>query len=222
MQSKHSIAIPKLLLAENVLYNEQLQKKPLHTEQALLHSIANGDRTAYQQLFERYWDQVYGAGLHLTKSPEQARDLTQDIFLKVWDNRSKLPGVQNFSAYLYTIVKNLVHDQVRTSIFRESNREFLVNYFNYNESSPEELLEKKQMGEVVTAAIKSLPPKLQQVFTLSHFEGLSHKEIAGRLDISPLSSKTYMVRALMALRKHLADIDILLVFMCLCFVTRLP
>ena len=221
MQAKHSITIPKLLLVEKVLYNEQLQEKHLHTEQALLQLIASGDRTAYRQLFEHYSDQVYGAALHLTKSPEQARDLTQDIFLKIWDNRSKLPEVQHFSAYLYTIVKNLVHDQVRSAIFRESNRESLVSYFNYNESSPEELLERKQVKEAVAAAINRLPPKLQQVFTLGYFEGLSHKEIAGRLDISPLSSKTYMVRALMALRKYLSDIDMLLVFISLCFAARL-
>ena len=172
-------------------------------DKELLQLVADGDRQAYQYLFETYWNQVFGACLHLTKSPEQAKDLTQDIFLKIWDHRQKLPAVRNFDSYLYTIARNLVRDQLRTAIFRESNREFLQQYFSSKGISPQEILEEKQLGEKMKAAISSLPLKLQQVFTLSQLEGLSHKEIAGRLEISPLSSKTYMVRALLILRKLL-------------------
>ncbi|UPK72091.1 RNA polymerase sigma factor [Chitinophaga filiformis] len=174
-----------------------------YIDQELLQLVADGDRQAYQYLFETYWGQVFGACLHLTKSPEQAKDLTQDIFLKIWDHRQKLPAVRNFDSYIYTIARNLVRDQLRTAIFRESNREFLLHYFSAKGVSPQEILEEKQLSEKVKAAISSLPLKLQQVFTLSQLEGLSHKEIAGRLDISPLSSKTYMVRALLLLRKIL-------------------
>lgn len=165
--------------------------------------IANGDTEAYRQVFDHYWDRVYGAALLLTKSPEQSKDLAQDIFLKLWDNRSKLRGIRNFSAYLYIITRNLIHDQLRTNVFRESNKEFLANYVAYNTSSPQEQLEQKELGETLDETINQLSPKLRQVFKLSRFEGLSHEEIAQRLHITPLSSKTYMVRALMALRAQL-------------------
>src|SRR5450432_4579363 len=112
---------------------------------------------AYQQLFEWYWDQIYGAVLRLTKTPEEARDLAQDIFLKLWENRAKLPGVKNLRSYLYTIARNLIYDQLRTRIFRESNKEFLINYFAYSKSSPQEILEQKELGEVLNEAINSLP-----------------------------------------------------------------
>lgn len=174
-----------------------------YIDQELLQLVADGDRPAYQYLFETYWNQVFGACLHLTKSPEQAKDLTQDIFLKIWDHRQKLPAVRNFDSYIYTIARNMVRDQLRTAIFRESNREFLQQYFSAKGISPQEILEEKQLSEKMKTAISSLPLKLQQVFTLSQLEGLSHKEIAGRLEISPLSSKTYMVRALLILRKLL-------------------
>lgn len=182
------------------MYNDNI-----NTEYELLLQVSDGDRQAFRQLFETYWDQVFGSCLHLTKSPELAKDLSQDIFLKVWDHRDKLPDIKNFKGYLFTIARNMVRDQLRTTVFRESNREFLQEYFSGNAISPQQLLERKQLGHQVQAAIKSLPPKLQQVFTLSHLEGLSHKEIAGRLEISPLSSKTYMVRALLLLRKLLVN-----------------
>lgn len=158
---------------------------------------------AYQRLFEWYWDQIYGAVLHLTKTPEQAKDLAQDIFLKLWENRAKLPGVKHFRSYLFTIARNLVYDQLRTKVFRESNREFLTNYFSYNRSSPQELLEQKELGEILNEAINKLPSQLRKVFNLHRIEGLSHEEIAKRLNITPISSKTYMVRALMTLRKEI-------------------
>ena len=158
---------------------------------------------AYQQLFDLYWDQVYGIGLRLTKTPEQAKDLAQDIFLKLWDSRTKLTEVRDFRSYLFVITRNLIHDQVRTKIFHESNREFLTKYFAYNESSPQELLEQKELGEALDAAIRKLPSRLRQVLNLRRMEGLSHVEIAKRLNITTISSKTYMVRALMALRKEI-------------------
>ena len=159
---------------------------------------------AYQRLFELYWNLVYGIGLSLTKSPEQAKDLSQDIFLKIWDKKEKLPGVRDFGAYLYTITKHRVHDQIRSQIFHASNREFLESYISYSESSPQELLESKEIKEELEAAINRLPEQLKQVINLRRWEGLSHQEIAIKLNISPLSSKTYMVRALMALRKEMA------------------
>jgi RNA polymerase sigma-70 factor (ECF subfamily) len=180
-----------------------LQKEDHHNEQELLRLLAQDDMQAYQQLFERYWDQVYGAVLRLTKTPEEAKDLAQDIFLKLWDKREKLTEVRNFRSYLFTISRNLVYDQLRTKVFRESNREFLVNYFSYNRSSPQELLEQKELGAVLNGAIASLPPQLRKVFNLHRIEGLTHEEIAEKLNITPISSKTYMVRALMTLRREI-------------------
>ncbi len=180
-----------------------MQKEDLHNEQELLRLVAQGDMQAYQQLFEWYWDQVYGTVLRLTKTPEEAKDLAQDIFLKLWDKREKLPEVRNFRSYLFTISRNLVYDQLRTKVFRESNREFLMNYFSYSRSSPQELLEQKELGEVLNEAIGNLSPQLRKVFNLHRIEGLSHEEIAEKLNITPISSKTYMVRALIALRKEI-------------------
>jgi RNA polymerase sigma-70 factor (ECF subfamily) len=180
-----------------------LQKEKLHNEAELLRLVAQGDMQAFQRLFEWYWDQVYGAVLRLVKDPEQAKDLSQELFLKLWDNREKLPGVKNLRSYLYTIAKHLIYDQIRTLVFRESNKEFLMNYFSYDETSPQDLLEQKERAEVLAEAINKLPVQLRKVFHLRRVEGLSHVEIAKRLNISAISSKTYMVRALMALRKEL-------------------
>jgi len=200
--------------------DQRLGEEKLYDERALLLLIAGGDKQAFNQLFDAYWDQVYGTSLHLTKSPEQSKDLAQDIFLKLWERRAALPSVQNFSGFLYTITRNLVHDHLRTKVFRDSNLAFLIHYFSSDGISPQRQLEQKELTGALEQAVMRLPAQLQRVFILHRMEGLSHGEIAQRLNITPLSSKTYMVRALMALRVQLAenaDKLLIIIFLCRCF-----
>ena len=175
-----------------------------HIDQNVLLLLAAGDKEAYAAVFEKYWDSVYGFALRLTKSPEMARDLAQDIFLKLWDHRHKLPEVRSFPSFLYTVTRNLVHDYLRKKVFRESNKDTLIHYFSREEELAPELLESKELDNLLYACINKLPPKLKQVLKLGRLEGLSHEEIAARMGITPQSSKTYMVRALAALHKEMA------------------
>jgi RNA polymerase sigma-70 factor (ECF subfamily) len=185
----------------------RLGEEQLYDERALLLLTAEGNKMAFNKLFIHCWPQVYGVCLHLTKSPEQSKDLAQDIFLKLWIKREELPSVKNFKAYLYTISRNLAHDYIRTKIFRDANLPFLNQYFATDDfaASPQKRLEQKELTDRLHTAVRSLPTQLRQVFTLHRFEGLPHEEIAKKLDISPLSSKTYMTRALLALRRLLDE-----------------
>lgn len=172
----------------------------LYTEQNLLLQVANGDEYAFQQLFKKYWPQVYGAALHLTRSPEQAKDLAQDIFLKLWDGRSKLCDVKKMDAYLYMMSRNHIIDHLRKKVFQVSNIDFLVNYFQDDAVLEQDKLEYQELENAMHTAINALPRKVQDVFKLSRFEGLTHEQIAAKLNISVVSSKTYIVRALQYIR----------------------
>lgn len=176
-----------------------------YNEQELLLRIASGDQDAYRQIFECYWDKVYGIGLRLTKSPELAKDLAQETFIKIWNNRDKLPAVTNFSAFIFTVSRHLVIDHLRKKVFTTSNEEYLTAYFSDDAISPQEKTEYKELENLMNRAIDNLPPQLQQVFRLSRFEGLTHAEIALRMNITRITSKSYMVRALYAIRKYLSQ-----------------
>lgn len=176
-----------------------------YNEHELLLRIASGDQEAYRQLFECYWDKVYGKGLRLTKSPELAKDLAQETFIKIWNNRDKLPAITNFSAFIFTVSRHLVIDHLRKKVFTTSNEDYLVAYFSDDAMLPHEKAEYKELEKLLDRAIDNLPPQLQQVFRLSRFEGLSHAEIALRMNITRITSKSYMVRALYAIRKYLSQ-----------------
>ena len=181
-----------------------LTNENFYNDQELLLLIAKGNENAYQELFKRYWGQVYGTGLRLTKSPELSKDLAQEIFLKLWDNRSKLPEVQRVDAWLYTISRNLVTDYLRKKVLAPSNADWLESYFLHDTQGPQQRLEYLELERLLKEAIDQLTPPLQQVFKLSRYEGLSHEQIARQMGISRVSSKAYVVRALTEIRKYIA------------------
>lgn len=173
-----------------------------HSEPALLKRLAAGDVDAFQAIYDKYWSHVYGVALRLTKSPEQSRDLSQDIFLKLWTNREMAATINDIEKYLFTLSRNLVYDFLRREVFIESNRRFLQEYHGYEPPSPQDLAEIKSRHEILEAAIQSLPPKQREVFRLHWIEGLTHEAVAQKLGISRVSSKTYIVRALAYLRER--------------------
>lgn len=170
----------------------------------LLIRISKGDEGAFKILFETFWPQVYGTSLRLTRLPEQAKDLSQEIFLRLWENRTKLPEVVNVGSYLYTVSRNYIMDQLRKKVFDPSNVNYLVSYFSHDTQSPQDSIEFRELENKLNAAIEKLPAKVKQVFYLSRIEGLTHEQIAARLNISVVSSKTYIVRALQHIRQYLA------------------
>ena len=176
----------------------------IHIDKALLLQIARGNEGAFAILFKAFWPQVYGTGLRITRSPEQAKDLAQDIFIKVWDNRAQLPEVKKIDAFIYIVSRNLILDHLRKKVFQPANMEFLLQYFQADAVNAQDKLEVKELEKKIDGAIQTLPGKVQEVFKLSRFEGMTHEQIARKLNISVVSSKTYVVRALDHIRRYLS------------------
>lgn len=172
-------------------------------EQALLRRIAGGDEQAYQVIFDRYADRMYANALHFTKSPELAKDLTQEVFIRVWLHRSRLTEIDRFDGWLFTVARNVIRNELRKKVLSTENIEFLQAYFKDGSLTPEERLEFRELEARVDEAIAHLPPQMKSVFLYSRQEGLTHEQIAQKMNISVVSSKTYMVRCLLAIRRHL-------------------
>ncbi|TXH21338.1 MAG: sigma-70 family RNA polymerase sigma factor [Chitinophagaceae bacterium] len=174
-----------------------------YTDKMLFAQVASSNEQAFKLLFDRYWSQVYGTTLHLIKKTEEARDLSQDIFVKLWENRTKLEDIDNPSGYIYRMSRNLVLDYLRKKVFATDNIDYLVNYFQSTDISPQENAEYKELHLLLEKAVDTLPGKVKDVFVLSRQKGLTHEQIAHQLEISSVSSKTYIVRALQMIRKYM-------------------
>ena len=174
-----------------------------YTDRTLFKRVSESDEQAFNMIFDRYWAQIYGTTLHLTKKAEEAKDLSQDIFIKLWENRSRLKEIDNPSSYLYTISRNLVIDHLRKNVFNPSNTDFLLNYLQSAATTPQEMAEYRELHNLLDNAVEALPGKIKEVFVLSRYKGLTHEQIAIELGISVVSSKTYIVRALQMIRKFM-------------------
>ncbi|MES1249710.1 MAG: RNA polymerase sigma-70 factor [Chitinophaga rupis] len=177
----------------------------LFNERYLLMEVAEGNEAAYKKLFVHYWDQIYSTALLFTKSRELSQDLAQDVFAKVWVRREKLKEIERFDAFLFIIARNVIIDRLRKKVFNAANETFLLEYFADPSLAPSDKMELKEMEAIIRKAIDILPAQQRTAFCLSRFQGLRHEDIAARMGISKESVKSYIVRALVHLRKYLAQ-----------------
>lgn len=171
-------------------------------ELLLLMQTAAGDEKAFQQLFNLYWDKIYANALHLIKSPEAARDLTQEVFIKIWLKREKLSDVQQFESWLYRVAKNVFIDHLRKQLVLDSLQD-IQSIEDSEEQTPQRKLELNELIKQVNGAIASLPAQMQTAFRLSRFHGLTHEQIAHHMHISKATSQNYIARSLIVIRKYL-------------------
>jgi RNA polymerase sigma-70 factor (ECF subfamily) len=163
---------------------------------------AAGDEKAFQQLFNLYWDKIYANALHLIKSPEAARDLTQEVFIKIWLKREKLSEVQQFESWLYRVARNVFIDHLRKQLVLDSLQD-IQSIEDSEEPTPQRKLELNELIKQVNGAIASLPAQMQTAFQLSRFHGLTHEQIAQQMNISKATSQNYIARSLIVIRRYL-------------------
>jgi len=178
---------------------------PLHNEKELLLHIAGGNGAAFRTVFNNYWDQVYSTAYMFTKSPEIAEDITQDVFAQIWVKRALLPEINRFEAFLYVTARNMIIDRLRKKVQTAEYGDYLKAYFAETDYNPVQQVETKQFEQSIHHAISRLPAQQQQAFRLSRFNDLSHEEIAAQMGISRQSVKSYIVRAIVTLRKYLQE-----------------
>jgi RNA polymerase sigma-70 factor (family 1) len=172
-------------------------------ELLLLQQTSAGDEKAFQQLFNTYWDKIYANAVHLIKSPEAARDLAQEVFIKIWLTRDKLSNVHQFESWLYRVAKNVFIDHLRKQLVLDSMQDIMAMEEGTDEQNPQQKLELNELISQVNGAIASLPAQMQTAFRLSRFHGLTHGQIAQRMNISRATSQNYIARSLIVIRKHL-------------------
>ncbi|MBC8033050.1 MAG: sigma-70 family RNA polymerase sigma factor [Chitinophagaceae bacterium] len=170
-------------------------------------------------VFNYYSKHVYTIALQFTKDDELAYDLTQEIFTRLWVYRGKLSDVHHFKGYLNTVSKNLIRNFLNQRVFTTSNIEYLEAFFAETAGSPQDFLEQKELQGILDEAVNHLPAQQKKAFLLSRSKGLSHEEIARLMNISVITSQSYIVRALKFLRIYLAERRHLILFHLLIFAT---
>lgn len=187
-----------------------LQSLSLQEQSALLKRVAGGDTAAFRILFDAYNRRIYAAALKMTKSTYGAEEIVQEIFASLWENRNNLQNVENPPAYIFTVAYNRTYRYLKKVAADTNMLQTLKLHIREYGNEIEDLLDMKETGELINHAVEKLPPRRKLIFKLSREEGLSHKEIADQLDISPLTVKKQMVMALRTIRASLSGVSPLL------------
>lgn len=175
---------------------------------ALMGGVREGRTEAFRQLVERYWAQLVTYAAGIVGAREAAKDVVQDVFIRVWRHREEWSSGGSVSAYLYRITRNLSLNsrRDRQARSRRDERGALELSRSMSVPSPHEELEADTLRREVEAAIEALPERRREVFVLSRFHGLSHREIAETMGISPQTVSNQMSAALAALRERLGHL----------------
>lgn len=178
-------------------------RSELHTDKQLLELISKDDQQAFAAFISRHWKNIFGHALVWLKSPEQAEEMAQDVFVKLWKSRQQISDVRNIESYLFIIARNTMISKIRDKL---RDPDFINQQENEEQSSrPDRMLENKETFTILMDGIGLLPAKRQQVFKMSRFEGLRNAEIAERLGMNKDTVKQYLAKAVAFLKAYLKE-----------------
>lgn len=170
-----------------------------------------GDESAFTLVYELYSAKVYRLAFRFLKEKEQSEEIVQEAFINLWLNRTKLDPDGNLWLYLYVIAKRLSLNALRQIGKSSALIENLLHQISELQNTTEEDILAHDLEHFTEQIISKLPRQQQLIFKLSRVEGLTHKEIAEQLHISPNTVKNHMVEALKTLKSHLKYSDFIYV-----------
>jgi RNA polymerase sigma-70 factor (ECF subfamily) len=173
-------------------------------ESALLKRIAGNDQSAYQALFERYYDRLHRLAMLLTRSRELSEEIVSDVFIALWRRREQAASIEHLRLYLYVSTRNTAYNyldklkRTSTESLDGMDTELRAPFAN-----PEEAYVTKEMNQRIRRAIEQLPPRCRMVFRLVKEDGLSYKEAAELLGLSVGTIDNQLVLAIRKLSRAL-------------------
>lgn len=182
-------------------------------QQLIYDYLKKGDEKSLEILIRHYLKPVFGFAYRYVGNAQEAEDITQDVFVKVWKNLKKFDGQKSFKAWIFTITKNTSVDFLRkkkaiafSELGNEESENNILEKFIDSSPLPNEFLEQKGIREIFIKAVGKLFPKYRRVLLLRHNDNLSFREIAETL-AEPLNTvKSRHRRALIFLKKLLVKL----------------
>lgn len=182
----------------------------IYTDQELTALLKEGNAFAFTEVFNRYSALLYQHTFNKIRDTEEARDVVQEIFAKLWTRREELDlKTMNLKGYLYVTARNAVFDLLRHKTHVEAYAAAYGKFAAEGVAETDYLIREKQLTALIAAEIALLPPRMREVFELRRIENLSNKEIAERLNISEHTVKDQMKKALQKLRPKIGMVIIM-------------
>ena len=176
-----------------------LEKIDTHT----LSLLQQGDEKAFDTIFWKYNPRVFHSIHSLLYDKILAEDLTQNVFLKIWERHQDIKPEEGFEAYLFTIARNMVYKETEKRLLSER---FLDSIKQTDADKHFEIdVDTDSLQEYIDELVEQLPSSRKKIYLMSKKQHLTNKEIAAQLSLSEKTVETQLYRALHFLRSKLAN-----------------
>lgn len=177
-----------------------------HRDKILLQRLCDGDERAFTQLYNTYIAELTGFIVKFVKLPQIAEDISQEVFIKIWQNHAQLQGVDSFKAYLFVAARNHTLNILKRIAKEDSAKAEIIRHFqSIRVNNKEDDLISGEYLAYLRNVLNSLPMQTQQVFQLCRTEQKGYEEVAALLGISRNTVKKHMVRSMKTFRHALEN-----------------
>jgi RNA polymerase sigma-70 factor (ECF subfamily) len=169
------------------------------SDDRLMEMVARGNDKAFGELVTRYQSPVLNLAFRFLGDPQEAKDIAQDTFLRVFEAADRYQPTTQFKSFVFRIARNLCVDHIRRKkpVYMDELPE------RAGSSDPLSELEREQLSEALSRALLTLPESQRMAVLLHHFEGLKYSEIAEVMETSVSAVESLLVRAKRALREKM-------------------
>jgi RNA polymerase sigma-70 factor (family 1) len=163
----------------------------------LLEKIAAGDQAVFRQVYGSFYKRLFQFALAIVKTRETAEEIVEDVFVRIWRQKTSVPSIRNLRVYLYMATKNTALNYLSKKARESITEPFDHIHIEMSGSgiTPEDILITAEMYRKLQEAVEALPPRCKMVFKLVREDGLRYKEIAEILNISVNTIDVHMAIA---------------------------
>ncbi|SHG45353.1 RNA polymerase sigma-70 factor [Flagellimonas flava] len=190
-----------------------IQKETLSTEELIL-ALENSKEFAFETVFKFYYTNVFHIARNYLGNKENAEEITQNVFFKLWKDFDHISEVNNVGGYLFKMTRNACldffkHEKVKHDFIQNTKKSVDLQYVQDDASAL--LLENELLGKI-EEGINLLPEKCRKIFIHSRFDGLKNQEIAKMYSISKRTVDNHIAKGIKHMRLYLKDFATLLLF----------
>ena len=168
-------------------------------------AISLGDKEAFGEVFRQFYPQLCAYASQICGNREEAEEIVQDVFFRIWQQKEKLVITASLKAYLYKSVHNSCLNFHKHEKVRQAYRSDIQKTGSDSDYSTSFELENKELHEKIMGSLNALPPERQKIFKMIRLEGRRYKDVADLLGISVKTVENQMGKAMQYFRESLKD-----------------
>lgn len=184
----------------------------------LVENLRSGNPRAIEEIYDRYWKQLLAVAYGILKDKDDAQEIVQSVFIRLWDRRQNLK-ITNLSGYLATSIRYAVYTMIQRNQRKEEVCQIYLNR-KQEKDYEEEKIYANFLKQYINGIVDKLPDRCKLVFVYSREEGKTIPEIAEKLDIAEKTVESHLTKALKRIRLSLKEIGVTSTFV-LCIIKYL-